>query len=87
MNLLVTPITQHLNLRLALLITFPGFYVVGGLLFLATLGLYSIRGNPNASGARYSEKDGGEKDKEAALALNASPDETNMEKAQLEEKI
>ena len=40
MNLFVTPITHNLNLRLALLITFPGFYIVGGIGFAITLALH-----------------------------------------------
>jgi hypothetical protein len=37
MPLFVTPITNGLSLRAAMLICFPGFYVVGALFFLVTL--------------------------------------------------
>ena len=37
MNLLVTPISDRLGLRFALLITFPGFYIAGALIFVIPL--------------------------------------------------
>ena len=36
MNLFVTPIRQRLDLRTALVITFPGLYVIGAVLFVIT---------------------------------------------------
>lgn len=47
MILFVTPLTNALNMRLALVITFPGLYIIGGILFVFTLLLYMRREKSN----------------------------------------
>ena len=50
MNILEPPIRKQLNMRYALLILYPGCYVVGAILFLVTFCLISRRGeNKNTS--------------------------------------
>ena len=50
MNILEPPIRKQLNMRYALLILYPGCYVVGAILFLVTFYLISRRGeNKNTS--------------------------------------
>ena len=53
MNLLVTPITDALNLRIAMLITFPGFYVLGALIFF--IALLVVRREEAGSKGSYKE--------------------------------
>ena len=57
MNLFVTPITNSLDLRTALLITFPGLYIIGGFLFLLTLFIHLKR-----EGSQYELEEDKEKD-------------------------
>lgn len=60
MVLFVTPLTNSLNMRIALVITFPGLYIIGGLLFILTLIIYTRREKSNYyidSTAGFDEED------------------------------
>ena len=71
MNLLVTPITNSLDLRIALLITFPGMYIISGFLFLLTLFLHLKR-----EGSKYKLEEGKEKDIELHQEIVVRSSET-----------
>lgn len=49
-NVIVTPIADALNYRLALLITFPGFYVAGAAIFAVCLAVHVCRNNTAGDG-------------------------------------
>ena len=71
MNLLVTPITNSLNLRIALLMTFPGMYIISGFLFLLTLFIHLKQ-----EGNKYKLEEGKERDIELHQEIVVRSSET-----------
>ena len=52
MTLLVTPLTEALNYRAALLILFPGMYIAAALFFLLTFAMVSYREKKSGKGGK-----------------------------------
>ena len=73
MNLLVTPLTECFNLRVALLIMFPGCYVIGALGFAGTILVHTVR-NAHTSTVVLDE---GETSTQLKQPLNSIPAHSN----------